>query len=196
MKELTLALLTKRLEQLENDGLTNTDKEQSYLHTYPAMLRHVSKTTFDQESLLTTALMVYGWMPTIPVLNTKQIDNLPDRLNQLRAVGKELETSELEQLQKFLNNSVVGASKLLHFIRPDIYPIWDSRVSVNCGGRKWNGYINKVDTYLEYKKRLTSITGEKAFEALNQRLVVLPDLTNTNVREWTKLRVGEFLLFV
>lgn len=37
--------------------------------------------------------------------------------------------SDLSMLKGFANNSTVGASKVLHFLNPKVYSIWDSRVA-------------------------------------------------------------------
>jgi hypothetical protein len=45
------------------------------------------------------------------------------------AKGRRITSSEeLEFLSLKINNSLVGTSKLLHFVNPEKHPIWDSRV--------------------------------------------------------------------
>jgi hypothetical protein len=41
----------------------------------------------------------------------------------------DLGADEVEHLAGLINNSVVGASKLLHVVAPEHYAIWDSRVA-------------------------------------------------------------------
>jgi hypothetical protein len=52
------------------------------------------------------------------------------------------------QALRTLNNSVVGTSKLLHFVRPDLFPIWDSRIAKLFGFR--NDRHNTPAAYLGY----------------------------------------------
>ena len=45
-----------------------------------------------------------------------------------------------------VNNSWIGLSKVLHFINPDIFPIWDSRVA-KCFNMLYPYQFNKKDIY-------------------------------------------------
>ncbi len=92
----------------------------------------------------------YSWMPTIP--NVKEIDN-----NQWREIKRLLPTiaKNQEAVEKLLlilipiiNNSLVGTSKVLHFISPESVPIIDSRVLAT-----WNR-IFKQNKELTLKKTL------------------------------------------
>jgi len=82
------------------------------------------------------AAQVYGWMPTI--LKSAGIADAIDRedgrlvrfLNAARLAKKPgLSVEDIELISVFTNNSTVGASKLLHFLNPRVFPIWDSRVA-------------------------------------------------------------------
>lgn len=78
--------------------------------------------------------IVYAWMPTIPNLqlpagltNAEQAQ-VVTFLNAARL--RLLTDAELTFLKEsFANNSMVGLSKLLHFLAPDRYAIWDKRVA-------------------------------------------------------------------
>lgn len=73
----------------------------------------------------------YSWMPTIPKVRPDKIGDEATLLAQLKAL-KEGDTSNLESLLHGLvpviNNSLTGASKLLHFIAPETVPIIDRNV--------------------------------------------------------------------
>ena len=47
----------------------------------------------------------------------------------------DLSGTEVYGLSRLINNSIVGASKLLHVVAPDHYAIWDSRVAKYLGAR-------------------------------------------------------------
>ena len=76
--------------------------------------------------------MTYGWMPTIldelgELDDVSKEGNLVKYLNKAKHHKKErLNIREIEHIASCINNSVVGASKLLHFINPNVYAIWDS----------------------------------------------------------------------
>src|SRR5690606_19347634 len=62
-------------------------------------------------------------------------------------------------LKEFSNNSLVGASKLLHFINPEQYAIWDSRVfkflNNNEAAHKYK--LEKVHVYRQYLSYLRNL---------------------------------------
>jgi hypothetical protein len=63
-----LAVLQKRLAS--SNGDRKVRRELSYLKAYPHIVNHFkAKAKFNEASITTSALLVYGWMPTIPVLN-------------------------------------------------------------------------------------------------------------------------------
>lgn len=75
---------------------------------------------------------VYGWMPTMIDVEALSSENI-NRNYILKLFNESREryllTEELELLARiFSKNRAVGLSKLLHFISPDRYMIWDSRV--------------------------------------------------------------------
>lgn len=85
-------------------------------------------------------------MPTIPNIDIQQSklnDDLEfwENLNCLRN-GSEIDRKAfLEKLVPNINNSVVGTSKVLHFIAPDYVPILDSKVLSN-----WNWFFKETQT--------------------------------------------------
>lgn len=108
------------------------------------------------------ASMAYSWMPTIfrgnhaadlssalPNLvevarctDASQFSNLLDRLSKSRDGG-------LVELLCWVNGSIVGTSKFLHFLNPAAVPIWDARVAANFGIFD-KASIERVDTYKQY----------------------------------------------
>ena len=94
----------------------------SYLMSYPHLLRYFKeKTCFSAEDVICGAHMAYGWMPTILTLDfsSSEIDaeSAARILTKARDKGVLLD-EELIKLASFINNSFVGASKLLHFVAP------------------------------------------------------------------------------
>jgi hypothetical protein len=86
-------------------------------------------------------------MPTILEFSPKKtkdeaivkIDEAVIILNKARAPDI-LNEAELQILKECFNNSLVGASKLLHFINPENYAIWDSRVYYYLTGNRAHDY--------------------------------------------------------
>jgi|SRR5437867_9938771 len=67
-------------------------------------------------------------MPTILDFASREFEKGVAYLEIAKAGGK-LSIAELTTLAKIVNNSTVGASKLLHFASPSAYAILDSRVA-------------------------------------------------------------------
>jgi len=98
----------------------------SYIETYSEFLKYFENIdVIERHHLVIASHFVYGWMPTIIRLETNQIEKVLFLLNEVKS-GYLLTESELQIIKNCLNNSLVGSSKLLHFINPRKYAIWDS----------------------------------------------------------------------
>lgn len=133
----------------------------SYFSTHP---RKLKKT----DDLITAISIAYSWMPTmLDILDNdeKSLKYLVKDIRSLSAIKsfKRLQERENEikqvliKLSRATNNSVIGASKVLHLFYPTYIPIFDSRVN-----RAWNHLFptemkipaisqkNQVDSYFKY----------------------------------------------
>ena len=112
------------------------------------------------------ASITYSWMPTIlrgnhstalarAHANLRSVStcaDAPEFFDLLNSLGD----SELLDLLAWVNGSIVGTSKFLHFLNPGAVPIWDARVAANFGiFEKAN--IERVDSYKQY----ASLVGRK-----------------------------------
>ena len=108
-----------------------------YCAAYPHLLRVVACLDDDlrHEALWATAHIAYGWMPT--ALTSVETDNfgIPNGsiFAAIRANGPA--KCLLDQMDDVapINRSWVGTSKLLHFVNPERFPIWDTRVAGRFG---------------------------------------------------------------
>lgn len=107
----------------------NIDKNDSYLFAYPHFLRFFEhKPTLTVQDIVIGIHFTYGWMPTIFKFGeTERITAALEILNRAKA-NKPLTIDDLQILKILFKNSMVGTSKLLHFINPEAFAIWDSRV--------------------------------------------------------------------
>ncbi len=110
---------------------TQIDQAQSYIRSYPHILASLASCqVLTERDFVCGAHMVYGWMPTILEIHVTESLSVLDGvslLNKARTQGQ-LSCSEIQQLAQLVNRSVVGASKLLHFVNPEAFAIWDSRI--------------------------------------------------------------------
>ncbi len=115
--------------------------------------------------------MAYGWMPTILdlYLQPSKLDlaSASSLLTKARNDGS-LDASELSDLATLVNNSLVGASKLLHFVAPYSFAIWDSKVYSFVYEKRPHHYrVNDVNTYADYLERLAQLALRAEFGAFH-----------------------------
>jgi hypothetical protein len=99
-------------------------REQWYSESYKDFVNYFKdKKTLERKDIVFGIAMAYSWMPKIP--QTCEIIEIIDLVNDLRI---NFDKKAFVELKGKINNSTVGTSKLLHFIAPDKYPIWDKKV--------------------------------------------------------------------
>ena len=138
-----------------------TPKPGSYEVSYPEFLKYFRNVaSIDRHHLIIAANFAYGWMPTILDFRSEQFDNAVGYLTRARE-RSDLTVDELAGLAKLINNSMVGASKLLHFVSPARYAIWDSRVARYLGTRPFDGRRG-AEQYASYNEccRAISLTAD------------------------------------
>lgn len=156
----------KLLEDANKLVITN---ENSYIRTYPVFLKYfenIGNRLITEDNLVIASHFVYGWMPTILTLRLDQKQKVLILLNKAKS-GKLLTVDELEILKYAINNSLVGISKLLHFINPKTYPIWDSRIYRYISINKTSYGIGKPERYLEYLNEVKQISENIDYEKLH-----------------------------
>jgi len=147
----------------------------SYMKTYPHFIKYFHDLKeIKKENLIIGAHFIYGWMPTIlKQLELEKIDELLIILNRVKKEDLDIiSEEELETLQSSINGSIVGVSKLLHFINPKKYAIWDSKVYKYIFPREKGSHskINKPKLYIEYLIEIERISKHKEFESIYQKV--------------------------
>jgi hypothetical protein len=163
----------------------------SYARSYPAFIRFFENQELNEDRLIQGIHMIYGWMPTIFefTCDGKLKDVLP--LLESARNGTNLEACQLEILKSYLNNSLVGSSKLLHFLNPVKYPIWDSRICRFFFKKEPHQYrVGKVENYLVFKEWVCDVVQTPEFAKVHQLVDSKLGYTVSNVR------AGELVLFL
>ncbi len=143
-------------------------ENNSYIQTYPEFIKYFENVDIiERHHLVIASHFVYGWMPTIIQLNLEEEDNVLLLLNSAKK-GRILNKEELGILKKSINNSLVGLSKLLHFINPRDYAIWDSRIFRYLTEKKSSYGIDNPVLYIEYLNGLKNIAQNENYEKLHQ----------------------------
>jgi predicted hydrocarbon binding protein len=114
----------------------------------------------DENDVIRLAMMAYGWMPTMNkgrmIISEIDLTSIKDLLIKIQNTTEpetafklvfEEGKSTIDEFRKITNNSVVGLSKTLHILNPNIFPIVDKHL--------YNGiknYGHHIGFKLESKK--------------------------------------------
>jgi hypothetical protein len=146
---------------------TKVDRKKSYIRSYPHILAQLqTESALTERDFVCGAHIVYGWMPTILDLYPtaeRTLQQGANLLNKARVDGV-LNQCELAELSALVNNSVVGASKLLHFVNPDAFAIWDSKIYRFIHSHAAHQYrVNNTGAYLKYLGQLSELRKDERF---------------------------------
>ena len=164
------------------------------MRSYPEFIKYFKNVQlFDIHHLIIGSHFIYGWMPTILNLNINENnENLLYSYLFEAKNGVLLKPVELATLKECINNSLVGTSKLLHFINPKVYAIWDSKIYKYFYPNKKSTYgIDQPSIYLDYLAELKEITNNKEFQNLLFKIESYFDLDY----QITPFRAVELLIF-
>lgn len=160
------------IDQLTKIANNFDSTKENYLLSYPHFLNYFQNLeTINLENLIIGISFTYSWMPTILSINPKNeidteqlLDKSIEILNEVKK-GQKINEEQLSTLKTAFNNSLVGTSKLLHFINPIQYAIWDSRVFRFLNNEEPHKYkLEKPKTYLEYLDFIENLKNENSFE--------------------------------
>ena len=177
---------------------TSTPSEGSrtatYLRTYPALLAVASYSDMDDSTgFLQLATIAYGWMPRIVRLDPNHLNRAVAAFREARKAtdlnGTEMGIADVAACL----HSVVGASKLLHFVNPKLFPIWDRNVEgFRLSTDPSQHHMHQVKNYTAYTSEVHEIRQNPMFSefyrAFNQgfkerlRRLKIPPYCLTEVR--------------
>jgi hypothetical protein len=164
------------------------DGSEQYLRTYPELLRSTTilAKEMGEDALPAIAHMAYGWMPTIL---KKFSDSQPGIVGTATGCRSFEEASGLIQSldDSPINNSWVGMSKVLHFMNPEFFPIWDSRVAKQFDLKI--SQVNKKNHFIEYLTFVEEHRNNDAVKKVQEAFVKEVGYSVTDVR------ACEFILF-
>ena len=184
--------------------LSKIDKfdDTKYFNSYFEFLKYFDDINIiDYHSLVISSYFTYGWMPTI-LKNFDMNNDVNKAIDVFNKVKNDIDINdkELYILIKCINNSIVGTSKLLHFINPNNYPIYDSRIKNYFKNNDllksiWKPtYQNKdkdVTQYQTYRKICLEILNNDRYDKIYNE-----SIQKLNLKQpLTKMRVLENLFF-
>ncbi len=166
------------------------DNQSSYVQSYPEFIRYFQNVPIiEKHHLVIAGHFTYGWMPTILKLDLSQSEHTLKLLNDVK-IGQVLTLKDLEYLKGKINNSLVGVSKLLHFISPQNYAIWDSRIyKAIFNFEPYDYRVGNVKFYTEYLELLSKLARHKEYSQIHQNI---EEKVGYKI---TSLRVIEMVIF-
>lgn len=174
----------------QDAALTDVDGSDSLHRSYPHFVGYFDdREELTERDVVIGAYFTYGWMPRMLDLRGT-LGATIKLLNGLKTEGCRLTTDEIETIASNVNGSVVGTSKLLHFIRPDVHAIWDSRVYRYLYQKEPYSYrLEAANVYNGYLDLLAYLREDNRFGDLK---VQLEDQIGYQVSD---NRIGEYVMY-
>lgn len=170
--------------------LEKNNEEDSYNKSYYHFVKYFeSKEKITEHDLVIGANFTYGWMPTILNFKTDEFSSAISILNQAKG-SERISDAQLYTLKKLINNSLVGVSKLLHFINPNVYAIWDSRICNFLTGKAHKYRVETPRFFWSYLDLCEKVAGDPAFKSIHERY------KNKVGFEITPMRTIEQIMFI
>jgi len=152
---------------IRDEASVQFEPGDSYLLSYPEFIAYFANLDeITRHNLIIAANFTYGWMPTTFAFKSQDFAGGVAILNAARTEGA-IGERELSCLRKLIHNSLVGVSKLLHFVNPSLYAIWDRRVCTYINGSYSHGEIQKPRNYLAYLHNCHEIINDGRFKPVH-----------------------------
>jgi hypothetical protein len=170
-------------------GPTRLDaRAATYLATYPGIRAlGAAPGPITPDGFNQLVVMVYGWMPRIVRIDLSCVSPALAALNAAKAATSATwHTVNVGAVADCLR-SLVGASKALHFVNDDVFPIWDSNVEsfrlrvsgvIPAGRPLPYKHMNNLANYLDYVREVHAIQSDPSFS----RKFLAPFNRATNAR--------------
>jgi hypothetical protein len=173
--------------------------QNSYLKTYPYFVNYFKEIdNLEVKDVVIGISFTYSWMPKILTIHEGNLEEIRDILNNIKNNSFPLQVSDLSKLKYMFNHSLVGTSKLLHFINPNKYAIWDSNIYKFFKNTKYANQdkLHSETIYLKYLELLERLAKHPEFQEINDGILskIRKDMF-LNDYHMTKLRVAELILF-
>ncbi len=214
------------LDALDHVLNATTRTAATYRYTYDRFLQYFrdrpASQPLTEQDLFVGFAMAHSWMATIKQLDpsTDTIRSAVECLNRVRGMrpdalglhGVDRGRMPLEQmtqvetviepLRQFLG-SVVGTSRVLHFLNPLVFPIWDSVIHRYSDRSAPHATSDSLNRYLEYTYDVHTLIHHPDFdrlvytplsEALERAYQAVSDRYRTP-QAMGKVRAVEFIMF-
>ena len=159
-------------DRFYRDSETVSSFGEKWIHiSYKEFLEFFgSKKELTPHDLVIGAYFTYGWMPTMLELkgDIGVVTAIANKSRREEGISKD----EFSRFADAINGSVVGASKLLHFICPKKHAIWDSRVYRYLHQEAPYQYrLEAANAYRNYLAFLDVLVTDSRFKAFKLKVV-------------------------
>ena len=142
------------MQQRVQQGAAHIQVADRYLQSCSALLDLFARMELSNTTQIRTlACAAYCWMPRIvgPTFNgqLQQLSQNADTFESLATPAASAGFAEASLNYPLIGNSWVGSSKMLHFLKPEVFPIWGSKVASRFG-LAYNFQVNNRGNYLQY----------------------------------------------
>jgi hypothetical protein len=153
----------------KSDDKVSDGRRQFYFDSYFPILNYLKtqKGNLNSDSTMIAMSLVYSWMPRIPhriIINDNEVIKLLNKAYDSTSKDR-LSIKEIETIKSSINNSMVGASKILHFINPCVYPIWDSNIDEKIKSESSKDK-KEVLKYFNYQNVCLDISNEECTKSI------------------------------
>jgi len=170
--------------------LENNNTEDNYNKSYYHFVKYFeSKKKLTEHDLVVGANFTYGWMPTILNFKSEEFNSAVSILNEAKGLER-ITDEQIMTLKKLINNSLVGVSKLLHFINPSVYAIWDSRVCNFLTGVSHKYKVEKIELFWSYLDLCKKVSLNPKFQLIHEKHI---EKVGYNI---TPMRTVEQIMFI
>jgi hypothetical protein len=149
-EEAALRHIQQRLDQVT----VHIHVADQYRQTYAALLDLGARTEISNIShIRALSCAAYGWMPRIiGPTSDEQLQQLAQNAETFASLTTLAEGADFvgsHLVRPLIGNSWIGTSKLLHFLKPDVFPTYDTKVAGRFG---LEGYdlVNEKNAYVQY----------------------------------------------
>lgn len=149
--------------------LEEDNGQDSYNKSYCHFIKYFNeRDEITEHDLIIGANFTYGWMPTILNFKSDEFGSAVSILNRAKELER-ITDAQLNTLKKLINNSLVGVSKLLHFVNPDVYAIWDSRICKFLTGRAYKHKVEMTHLFWSYLDLCKRVSSDPEFKIIHER---------------------------
>ena len=124
---INLQTLDQAVDLVRVNKLADGSREAAFVRAYPALMEAARATQRVEDAFLLTATFAHGWMPVSLRLDPRHLDAAVRAFGLARSAKAEFSLPGVDAIAACLQ-SLVAASKVLHFAAPAVYPTWDARI--------------------------------------------------------------------